>query len=311
MDQQKIEILLSTSVWDPQPWIAGLSESQLVSKVHVWPTDEDLSNVSALFVWKPLASGVISRLTNLKWISSLGAGVDHLMADPQIPTNIPITRIVDPRLTIDMTNYVMMAVVMHQRKFSLLQNNQAKTHWERITYSNLKVGVMGLGELGGNLARQLCTAGFETFGYSRTKNHIPGVETFSETGLDAFLSKLDVLVNLLPITPKTVEILNKSLLSKTKKGCYLINVARGNHLVDADLIELLDADHLSGAMLDVFHQEPLPADHPFWKHPKITITPHVASVTSPQSALNLLKENIQKLVNNEPLLHQVDMGRGY
>lgn len=311
MAQQKIEILLSTSIWNPQPWVAGLLASEYVSKVHVWPTQEDLSNVCALFVWKPLPTGVVAQLPNLKWISSLGAGVDHLMTDPQIPKGIPITRIVDPRLTVDMTNYVMMAVVMYQRNFSLLQENQAKKHWERITYSNLKVGVMGLGELGGHLAKQLQSAGFETYGYSRTKNHIVGVETFAENGLDEFLSGLDVLVNLLPITPKTVGILNKDLLSKTKKGCYLINVARGNHLVDQDLIDLLDQKHLSGAMLDVFHQEPLPADHPFWAHPKITITPHVASVTTPQSALNLLKENIGKLINEEPLLHQVDLNRGY
>ena len=311
MDQQKIEILISTSIWDPQPWVDGLIHAEYISKVHTWPTNDDLTNVSALFVWKPLAQGVTARLPNLKWISSLGAGVDHLMTDPQIPNNIAMTRIVDPRLTVDMTNYVMMAVVMHQRNFSLLQANQAKSYWERITYANLRVGVMGLGELGGYLAKQLQAAGFDTFGYSRTKNHIPGVETYAENGLDEFLSELDVLVNLLPITPKTIGILNKDLLSKTKKGCYLINVARGNHLVEEDLIELLDSGHLSGAMLDVFHQEPLPKEHPFWKHAKITITPHVASVTSPESALSLLKVNIQKLVNQEPLLHQVDLDRGY
>jgi glyoxylate/hydroxypyruvate reductase A len=311
MDQQKIEILLSTSVWIPKPWVDGLSLSEHVSKVHVWPTEADLSKVSALFVWKPLPEGVIDQLPNLKWISSLGAGVDHLMTDPQIPTQIPITRIVDPRLTIDMTNYVMMAVIMYQRKFKLLQENQAKSQWERITYDNLKVGVMGLGELGGHLANQLVTAGFNVSGYSRTKNHIVGAETYAEHGLEEFLSDLDVLVNLLPITPKTVGILNRDLLSQTKQGCYLINVARGNHLVNEDLIELLDSNHLSGAMLDVFHQEPLPENHPFWKHPKITITPHVASVTSPQSALNLLKENIERLVNETPLLHQVVLSRGY
>jgi glyoxylate/hydroxypyruvate reductase A len=311
MNDQKIEILLSTSVWNPKPWVDGIWQSEFVSKVHLWPTEADLSNVSALFVWKPLPVGVIALLPNLKWISSLGAGVDHLMTDPQIPTEIPITRIVDPRLTIDMTNYVMMAVIMYQRNFKLLQENQAKSQWERSTYNNLKVGVMGLGELGGHLANQLVTSGFEVSGYSRTKNHIVGAETYAEHGLEEFIADLDVLVNLLPITPKTVGILNRDLLSQTKKGCYLINVARGNHLVDVDLIDLLDNGHLSGAMLDVFHQEPLPENHPFWKHPKITITPHVASVTSPQSALNLLKENIERLVNEMPLLHQVDLNVGY
>tara|TARA_R110001599_G_scaffold305886_1_gene512295 strand:+ start:2325 stop:3260 length:936 start_codon:yes stop_codon:yes gene_type:complete len=311
MGKQKIEILLSTSVWDPKAWIEGLSQSEHVGKIHVWPTEEDLSKVEALFVWKPLAEGVIKELPNLKWISSLGAGVDHLMTDPQVPENIPITRIVDPNLTTDMANYVMMGVIMHQRSFRLLQQNQQNSHWERITYNKLRVGVMGLGELGGHLAKQLHAAGFEVSGYSRTQKEIDGVVCYDENHLDAFLSELDVLVNLLPITPKTVGILNYELLSKTPKGCYLINVARGNHLVDNDLLKLLDENHLSGAMLDVFHQEPLPQDHAFWKHPKITITPHVASVTSPQSALNLLKENIDRLVNETPLLHQVDLNRGY
>ncbi|KYG82363.1 2-hydroxyacid dehydrogenase [Roseivirga echinicomitans] len=311
MAKQEIEILLSTSVWDPKAWFEGLSKSERVGKIHVWPTEEDLSKVEALFVWKPLAEGVIEKLPNLKWISSLGAGVDHLMTDPQVPKNIPITRIVDPNLTTDMANYVMMGVIMHQRSFRLLQQNQQKSHWERITYNKLRVGVMGLGELGGHLAKQLYAAGFEVSGYSRTQKQIDGVDCYDENHLDTFLSELDVLVNLLPITPKTVGILNYELLSKTPKGCYLINVARGNHLVDNDLLKLLDENHLSGAMLDVFHQEPLPNDHPFWAHEKVVVTPHVASVTSPESALNLLKGNIDRLVHETPLLHQVDLNRGY
>lgn len=311
MPKQKIEILLSTSVWDPKAWIEGLSKSEHVGKIHVWPTEEDLSKVGALFVWKPLAEGVIEKLPKLKWISSLGAGVDHLMSDPQIPKNIPITRIVDPNLTTDMANYVMMGVIMYQRSFRLLQQNQQNSHWERITYNKLRVGVMGLGELGGHLAKQLYAAGFEVSGYSRTQKQIDGVDCYDENHLDTFLSELDVLVNLLPITPKTVGILNYELLSKTPKGCYLINVARGNHLVDNDLLKLLDENHLSGAMLDVFHQEPLPSDHPFWAHEKVVVTPHVASVTSPESALNLLKGNIDRLVHETPLLHQVDLNRGY
>lgn len=311
MGEQKIDILLSTSVWNPESWVEGLSQSAQVGKIHVWPTDDDLSNVQALFVWKPLANGVIEKLPNLKWISSLGAGVDHLMTDPQVPKDIPITRIVDPNLTADMANYVMMGVIMHQRSFRQLQTNQKKSNWERITYSKLKVGVLGLGELGGHLAQQLHQAGFEVSGYSRTQKQIEGVRCCDENHLEAFLSDLDVLVNLLPITPKTVVILDKAFLKKTPKGCYLINVARGNHLVDEDLLALLDEGHMSGAMLDVFHQEPLPEDHPFWRHEKITVTPHVASVTSPASALNLLKENIERLKSGRELLHKVDVAHGY
>ena len=311
MSKEKIDILLSTSAWDPKAWIEGLRQSENVGEIHVWPTDEDLSEVKALFVWKPLAKGVIEKLPNLKWISSLGAGVDHLMTDPQVPKDITISRIVDINLTTDMANYVMMGVIMHQRSFRLLQKNQAESTWDRITYDKLKVGVMGLGELGGHLAKQLYQVGFEVSGYSRTQKEIEGVECFDENYLDSFLTGLDVLVNLLPITPKTVGVLDYALLSKTPKGCYLINVARGNHLVDADLLKLLEENHLSGAMLDVFHQEPLPKDHPFWSHEKITVTPHVASVTSPNSAIKLLMENIQRLVNGSELLHSIDAEAGY
>ncbi|MGW8123060.1 2-hydroxyacid dehydrogenase [Roseivirga echinicomitans] len=306
-----MDILLSTSVWDPKEWIEGLDISDQVGEIHAWPTDKDLSNVEALFVWKPLAEGVVKRLPKLKWISSLGAGVDHLVTDPQIPKNIPITRIVDPNLTADMANYVMMGVIMYQRRFLELQENQQKKHWERLAYKKLKVGVMGLGVLGGHLAKQLYSAGFEVAGYSRTQKQIEGVTCYDENHLNAFLSELDVLVNLLPITPKTVGMLNYDLLRKTPKGCYLINVARGNHLVDNDLLKLLDENHLSGALLDVFHQEPLPREHPFWTHEKVMVTPHVASVTSPESALNLLKENLQRLIDGKELLHQVDKEIGY
>lgn len=311
MDKQKIDILLSTSVWDSKPWIKGLGMSDAIGKIHIWPTNEDLAKVEALFVWKPLAEGVLERLPNLKWISSLGAGVDHLMTDPQIPVHIPITRIVDPRLTIDMGNYVLMSVIMHQRNFKLQQQHQKTARWERITYRNLRVGIMGLGELGGHVACQLRDAGFIVAGFSRTKKSLDGIETFDQNRLSDFLANLDVLVNLLPITPSTIGILNYKLLNQTPKGCYLINVARGNHLIDNDLLQLLEEGHLSGAMLDVFNQEPLPSAHPFWGHSKITVTPHVASVTTPESAINLLLENTERLVQGENLLHQVDLKRGY
>ena len=311
MDQQKIEILISTKVWDAKPWVKGLSQMKNVSKVHVWPTEEDLSEVEALFVWKPLDAGVVKRLPKLKWISSLGAGVDHLIGDDQIPSEIPITRIVDPYLTRDMTNYVIMGVIMHQRSMLSLLENQQKKHWDRLEYKNLKVGVLGLGELGGHCARHLAMLGFVTYGFSRSPKQIEGVQSYSGDQLETCLADLDVLVNLLPVTPETESILDAGLFDKMKKGAFLINVARGNHLVTNDLLNALDQGQLTGALLDVFRTEPLPKDSPLWTHPKVMITPHVASVTTPDSALALLESNIQRLIEEEDLQHQVDRAAGY
>lgn len=311
MDKQKVDILISSSVWDPKPWVEGLSKSELVGEIHVWPTEADLTNVEALFVWKPLDKGVIDLIPNLKWISSLGAGVDHLMTDPQIPEHLPITRIVDPFLARDMTNYVIMGLMMYQRSMLAHLENQMSKTWDRITYKPLKVGIMGLGELGGHLAEKLVGLGFEVFGYSQTLKKIDSVRCFDASGQKAFLSNAEVLVNLLPITPKTINILDSKLFKHLPKGAYLINVARGNHLVETDLIAALDNEQLSGALLDVFWEEPLPQNNPLWSHPKITITPHVASVTTPNSAITLLLNNLKRLKENKKLLHSVDAYKGY
>lgn len=311
MDQQKVDILISSSVWDPKPWIDGLSKSDLVGEIHIWPTKADLTNVEVLFVWKPLDQGVIDLLPNLKWISSLGAGVDHLMTDSQIPNGLPITRIVDPFLARDMTNYVIMGVMMHQRSMLSHLENQKTKNWERITYEPLKVGVMGLGALGGHLSEKLVDLGFEVFGFSRTLKSIDGVQCYDTSSVKEFLSNSEVLVNLLPVTPNTTDILDKDLFQSLPKGAYLINVARGNHLVEQDLMDALDSGHLSGALLDVFKEEPLPEHNPLWNHSKITITPHVASVTTPASAIELLLNNLSRLKADQDLLHTVNLSQGY
>ena len=223
------------------------------------------------------------------------------MKDPQISTHIPVTRIVDPFLTRDMTNYVIMGVMMHQRSIPVFADLQQKRTWDRLPYRNLKIGVMGLGVLGAHCATHLAQLGFETSGYSRTQKSFEGVNCFSGNELEFFLKNLDVLVNLLPVTPKTESILNKNLFTQMKKGAYLINVARGNHLVEEDLIQALDSNHLSGALLDVFREEPLPKENPLWAHPKVTITPHVASVSLPESVLSLLYQNINNLISGKEL----------
>jgi len=307
----RLNILISPGVWDPKPWKEGLSKSDSIGEVHVWPTAANLDEVEMLLVWQPLPAGVIARLPNLKLISSMGAGVDHLLGDPHIPLDIPVMRIVDQYLAIDMTNYVLMSLLIYQRNYHQLIENQQQSHWDRLSYAKVKVGILGLGALGSHLANQLVKSGFEVYGYSRSAKEIEGVQAFHGEQLDDFLARSQVLVNLLPLNDFTQDILNYELLSKLPKGGYLINVARGKHLVDNDLIKLLDEQHLTGAVLDVFREEPLPADHPFWQHEKITITPHVASVTTPHSAINLVLENAERFLNKLPLKYLANLERQY
>lgn len=309
---KQLSILISPGNWDPKPWEEGLSKSDLIDQVHVWPTDANLDQVELLLVWKPLPAGVIERLPNLKFISSMGAGVDHLLGDEQIPKNLPVMRIVDKYLAIDMTNYVLMTLMIYQRNYHQLIENQKNAHWDRIAYKQTKVGILGLGALGGHLAARLVQSGFEVYGYSRTEKQLEGVQTFhGDEQLDAFLSQPEVLVNLLPLNDHTRDVLNYDLFCKMKKGSYLINVARGAHLVEEDLLKALDEGLLSGATLDVFRQEPLPEDHPFWQRKNIVVTPHVASVTTPHSAIQQVLENCERFLKGESLKYLADLERQY
>lgn len=308
---KKLSILISPGNWNPQPWVEGLSKSELVGEVHVWPTEANVDKVELLLVWQPLPKGVVSKLPNLKFLSSMGAGVDHLLGDGQIPKDLPVMRIVDKYLAIDMTNYVLMSLMIYQRKYSQLIENQKDNYWDRIGYKKTKVGVLGLGALGSHLARQLVNSGFEVYGFSRTPKQIDGVNSYSGDDLNNFLAQPEVLVNLLPLNDHTKDILDYEFFSKMQRGAYLINVARGGHLVEEDLLRALDEGLLEGATLDVFRQEPLPADHPFWSRKDIIITPHVASVTTPNSAINQVLENCANFLKEEPLQYLVDLERQY
>lgn len=308
---KKLSILISPGNWNPTPWQEGLSQSNLVDEIHTWPTEANLDQVELLLVWQPLPAGVIDKLPNLKFISSMGAGVDHLLGDNQIPKDLPVMRIVDKFLAIDMTNYVLMSLMIHQRKYNQLIENQSIKNWERIGYKKIKVGVLGLGALGGHLAEQLVMSGFEVSGFSRTPKEIEGVTAYSGDQLNTFLAEPEVLVNLLPLNDYTRDILDYAFFAQMKSGAYLINVARGAHLVEEDLIKALDNGLLSGATLDVFRQEPLPAKHPFWSRKDIIVTPHVASVTTPDSAINQVLENCERFLTGQELSYLVDLDRQY
>ncbi|MCK5620812.1 MAG: glyoxylate/hydroxypyruvate reductase A [Alphaproteobacteria bacterium] len=279
-----------------------------------WDEPGDVADIEFAMVWKP-PRGVLRGFPNLKVIFSLGAGVDHLFSDPELPEGVPVVRMIEPELTRGMTEYVVLHVLRHHRRQREMEANQRAEKWEMIsvpTAPSRKVGVMGLGELGGAAALALTALEFDVAGWSRSPKEFPGVECFhGDFGMDAFLARTEILICLLPLTAETEGILNAELFAKLPKGASLINAARGGHQVEEDILAALDRGQLSETTLDVFREEPLPAGHPCWRHPRVTITPHNASLTDPDGAVRQVIENIQRIRRGEPPSNIVDSKAGY
>ncbi|MEM8487547.1 MAG: glyoxylate/hydroxypyruvate reductase A [Bacteroidota bacterium] len=300
---------------DPAPWLAGIKAVDPDIDVQVWPDISHPDDVSFALLWQH-PHDVFTRFKNLKAIASLGAGIDHILQDPTIPRHLPVARIVDPNLVASMTQYVVTAVLHSFRDFDLYKQQQTTQTWRPAAPRNIAdfpVGIMGMGMLGSDAAQALAALGFTVYGWRRSGPAHPALEASfaGEAMLPAFLEKTRILVCLLPLTTATRGILNTDVFSRLQPNAYLINVARGAHVVDSDLLEALGNGSLQGACLDVFNEEPLPADHPFWRHPQITVTPHVASITNPQTAAVQVVENYHRANAGQPLLHAVDLGREY
>lgn len=295
-------------------WAEALRERRPGLEVYTYPDTPAPEAVTFALAWNhPM--GVFANFPNLKCIASTGAGVDHILRDPDLPNGAQITRIVDDNLTQDMALFVCAQVLNHVRGLHDYKEAQQQRDWKQHRYlrtDDVVIGVMGMGVLGSHTAQQLSRLGFKVHGWSRTHKLMEGVGTYAGSEeLDTFLNKANILVCLLPLTKQTANVLNKDTFSKLPKGAYVINVARGEHLVDEDLIDMLDSGHLSGASLDVFREEPLPAEHPFWGHPRINLTPHVASITDPASAVSQILENYDRLRHGEPLQNVVSQAKGY
>jgi glyoxylate/hydroxypyruvate reductase A len=306
--------LLFLSADDPaEAWRDALVAAIPGLEVRIWPEAGDPAEIDLALVWQP-PPGELARYPNLRAILSLGAGVDGLLAQPGLP-DVPIVRMIDPSLTRTMTEYVLLAVLRHHRQFDHFEREQRALRWSFAfppQAADRRVGVMGLGELGSAAARALADHGFPVAGWSRTAKQLPGIETFAgQAGRRAFLARTDILVCLLPLTALTAGILDAATFAGLPQGAFVVNVARGAHLVDDDLIAALDSGQLAGATLDVFRDEPLPADDPLWHHPKVLITPHVASYSSPATAAAGVIANIRRAQTGEHLVHQVDRARGY
>lgn len=295
-------------------WKNALLKENSSLKVYSYLEEHPKEEITMACIWKH-PKGTLANYPNLKCIASAGAGVDYIFEDETRPKNIPITRIVDPYLASDMSEHVLSVILAHLKNLNQYKLDQVANVWEPKEYMRIKdvtVGILGLGELGALCAADLAKVGFSVQGWSRSKKHIEGVNTYNgEEQQQDFLKTTDVLVCLLPLTDATKGILNKELLSQLPENAYLINVARGGHLIDEDLLALLDSGHLSGACLDVYHTEPLPKDHPFWNHHKIHMTPHYASVSDTSSVIPQIVENYKRLDTGEKLQHLVDTDKGY
>ena len=296
---------------DPKVWIEALQQQLPDIDLQVYPQIDRPEAVEMALVWQH-PPGFLTSLPNLKLISSLGAGVDHILSDPAVGDDLPIVRIVDEKLTWSMTNYVVLGVMNFHRQLVRYQGDQRKKVWDM---SNpeipVKIGVMGVGALGGDAMDKLHGLGFEVVGFGFTEKKDFRYPYFAKTQLNQFLAEINVLVCLLPLTPETEGILNLDLFQACTKGTYLINVARGKHLVEEDLLSALNQGYLSGALLDVFRVEPLPQEHPFWTEERIQLTPHIASVTNPRAAAPQIITNYKRLKASQPLLNLVNRIRGY
>jgi len=251
-------------------------------------------------------------LKGVKLIQSLWMGVERLLADPALPRNVPLARLIDPGMVAAMSETVIAHVLDWHRHHYYYRSLQREKRWRRVRQflaSDRTVGLLGLGELGSDAARKLLNLNFNISGWSRRPKNIPGIRSF--TDLNEMLSTTDALVCLLPLTAQTQGILNSKTFSAMKpKGC-VINLARGGHLVEKDLLAALDAGHLRHAYLDVFDTEPLPAAHPFWRHPGVTVTPHAAALTEPRTAIPKIVENVERVRRGETPLNLVDIAAGY
>jgi len=274
----------------------------------------DKADIEVALAWKP-ASGLLASFPNLKLIVSLGMGVDHLLSDDKLPAGVPITRIMDNGLIGQMSEYALYWALRHHRDIDKYAASQRAKQWkveDFVDTIHRRIGILGLGTIGQDTAKKFAALGFPTAGWSRTAKSLPGIETFhGQDGFRRLLAESDILVNVLPLTRETRGILDAKAFAALPKGAYVINMARGGHVVDEALLAALDSGHLSGAALDVFNQEPLPAEHPYWTHPKVHVTPHIAGATNPRTASPGVIENIKRLRSGGELMHCIDPKTGY
>jgi len=308
--------LLYISPDDPTPWRAAVRRHLPDAELFVWEKDPlDLSLVDYALVWAP-PPGILAQLTTVKAIFNLGAGVDAVLQDDTLPRTVPIVRLVDPRLASGMMEYIVHWVLHFHRDMPRYARQNAAHDWCQQPNANSQtraIGILGLGALGQTAGQALTLLGFKTIaGWSRTRKKLPGIQSFAGPDeLNAFLARTEILVCLLPDTPATRDLLKADTLAKLPAGAVLINAGRGSLIKDADLIQALQSGHMAGAALDVFKTEPLAANHPYWDMDTVFITPHIASLTTADSAVQDMASSIRTLESGGLPDHVVDIQQGY
>jgi glyoxylate/hydroxypyruvate reductase len=297
-----------------QPWLDGLQAALPGSKVTQWQPGADAADYA--IVWAP-PQQFFDEQTKLKGVFNIGAGVDALM-DLRMPSGVLVFRLEDAGMSAQMAEYVCHAVIRHFREFDAYEADETSSKWsyrKPLSRRDFPIGVMGLGVLGKRVSQALVQFDFPVLGWSQSAKTIDGVQCFvGPAGFNDFLAATRVLVCMLPLTPETENIIRRDTLARLLPGGYVINVARGHHVVDEDLIALIDSGQLAGAALDVFREEPLPLAHPFWKHPKIRVTPHMSARTYRGEGLRQITDKIKALANGMPIASisgHVDLKKGY
>jgi glyoxylate/hydroxypyruvate reductase len=299
--------ILVAAAFDADEWLAWwpLLQAALPQERLVRGRAEgDAAEIDVALVANPPA-GALQGLPALKLIQSLWAGVDRLLADASVPAQVPLARMVDPAMSRTMAETALWAVLSLQRGFFDYAAQQRAGEWRQHALQRadeLSVAILGLGQMGGAAAQLLARHGYRVAGW--------GTRDGAEA-LPQILSGADIVINLLPLTPATRGLFNRATFAQMRRGAGLVNLARGAHVVDAELLDALASGQLSHAVLDVFHAEPLPPGHAFWAHPRITVLPHVAAPTDPRSAAPIVAANVRALRDGRPLAHLVRRARGY
>jgi glyoxylate/hydroxypyruvate reductase len=299
--------------WDD--WADHLRREVPDVPLRHWNEDGDDAAVRFALVWNPPPGELKRRFPNLEFIFSLGAGVDALLDDPDLPKGVPVVRMVEEALVIGMTEYVALHVLRLHRQQRDLEAQQRATEWRQIATPlapDRRVGLMGLGVLGADAAQALTALRFDVASWTRTPRKVPGVTGFhGAEGLDAFLAQTEILVALLPLTDTTRGILRRDLFDRLPEGAGLINAGRGGLQVEGDIIAALDSGQLSEAVLDVFSTEPLPSENPLWAHPKVTLTPHNAALTGSATGAREVGANLRRVLAGEQPHNIVNPDAGY
>jgi glyoxylate/hydroxypyruvate reductase A len=305
-----LNLLFASTKEDPQRWRRLLEPALPQDRFFAWPDVNGGAIDVALVATHP--AGAFAQLKNLKLIQSLWMGVENILADAEVPRGVPLARLIDPGMVHAMAETVIASVLDWHRHRYVYRAQQRARAWKwqaQLLPSDRSVGLLGLGELGSYAAAKLVALGFKVCAWSRRPKAIEGVHCFVD--LDEVVSKSQALVCLLPLTAQTRGVLNARAFARMPKGGCVINLARGAHVVTADLLAALESGQLAHAYLDVFETEPLPADSPLWAHPGVTITPHVAALTEPRTALPKIVENIERVRRGEAPLNLVDRDAGY